>query len=93
MGFGVEVLESARGDACLLDELFHLVRPQPYDPAHLVSGELAGVDKPVEGAQGHPEPCTSLRCADPLHPSSGLRRLCALRLGGIRPLRVIGIFH
>jgi hypothetical protein len=93
VGFGVEVLERAWGDACPLDELFHLVRPQPYDPAHLVSGELAGVDKPVEGAQGYPEPCTSLGCADPLHPSRGLLRLCALHLGSVRPLRVIGIFH
>ena len=52
MGLGVEVLERARCDAGALDELFDLVGTQPYDAAHLVSGELARIDEAVQGTKG-----------------------------------------
>jgi hypothetical protein len=62
---GVKVLEGPGRDPGPGNELVDVVSLQAYDAAHLVRGQLALVNKAVEGAQGHAEPGAGFRGSDP----------------------------
>src|SRR4051812_7415954 len=61
----------ARLHLCAGDELVDFAAPQPDDTAHLVSGQVADVDEPVERPKGHTELFAGVFGAQPLPSTHG----------------------
>jgi len=61
LGFGVEVLEAPGGDAGVFEEHVEVGCRDPQHPPHLVGGDVALVNEPIQRALGDAEPLGGVR--------------------------------